>query len=46
MEQSGWDGTYRGQKAPPGVYVYIAELMLDNGETVIVKGDVALLGGQ
>ena len=43
MEQSGWDGTYRGQKAPPGVYVYIAELMLENGETVIVKGDVALL---
>jgi hypothetical protein len=38
----GWDGSFRGQQMGPGVYVYSAELLLINGRTVIVNGDVTL----
>ncbi|MDX9932693.1 MAG: gliding motility-associated C-terminal domain-containing protein [Bacteroidales bacterium] len=37
-----WDGTYKGEAVPPGVYVYYAEVVLLNGETVIRKGNVTL----
>jgi hypothetical protein len=40
---NGWDGTFKGQRLNPGVFVYYAEIELVNGETVIRKGDVTLL---
>lgn len=39
---SGWDGSVRGDKANPGVYVYYAEILFKDGETILYKGDVTL----
>lgn len=39
----GWDGLFKGQPIQTGVYVYVAELEMANGETVIVSGDVTLV---
>jgi gliding motility-associated-like protein len=39
----GWNGTFNGQKASPDVYVYIIEILCDNGMVVPVKGNVTLL---
>lgn len=39
----GWDGYYKGQKAEPGVYIWKARGMFQNGETFVKGGDVTLL---
>lgn len=39
----GWDGTYNGKMANPGVYVYYLDVICVNGESTIVKGNVTLL---
>ncbi len=39
----GWDGFFKGQRMPAGVYVYVTELELANGDTTIVSGDVTLV---
>ncbi|MEZ4965259.1 MAG: gliding motility-associated C-terminal domain-containing protein [Saprospiraceae bacterium] len=39
---SGWDGTVRGDKATPAVFVYYAEILFKDGETILYKGDVTL----
>jgi gliding motility-associated-like protein len=40
---SGWDGTYRGHKVPPGTYLFAIELRLSDGSIRTVKGTVALI---
>ncbi|MFK7797564.1 MAG: gliding motility-associated C-terminal domain-containing protein [Aureispira sp.] len=37
-----WDGTFRGQKMPSGVFVYKLEVLLVDGRTEILSGDVTL----
>lgn len=39
----GWDGTVRGSRGLPGVYVYYAEVEFVDGETILYKGDVTLM---
>lgn len=39
---SAWDGTVRGEKATPAVFVYYAEILFKDGETIVYKGDVTL----
>ena len=39
----GWDGKVRGKSLNKAVFVYWAELQLQNGERIIVKGDVLLM---
>lgn len=39
----GWDGTFKGKHFNPGVFVYMAELTLGDGQKVRVKGDVTLI---
>ena len=39
----GWDGTIKGDPAPPGAYVYIAELICNTGEVFVLKGSVILV---
>ncbi len=39
----GWDGTYRGKKLTPDVYVYIMEIICDNTHQFNMKGNVTLL---
>ena len=40
---AGWNGYINGQPAPPGAYVYFAELICDTGEPFELKGSVLLL---
>ena len=39
----GWDGTIKGVKAPAEVYVYTAEVICDNLETYVFKGNTTIL---
>lgn len=39
----GWDGKFKGEQAPQGVYAYALQLELINGEIVTVSGDVSVL---
>jgi gliding motility-associated-like protein len=41
--ESGWDGTYRGNKAPPGTYLYVLILKMEDGSSKTVKGNVTLI---
>ncbi len=42
-EIQGWDGKLRGESVNPGIYVYSAQLLLANGEVVLIKGDLTLI---
>ncbi|WP_020537672.1 choice-of-anchor L domain-containing protein [Lewinella cohaerens] len=39
----GWDGKTRGKRLNKAIFVYWAELRLQNGETIIIEGDVLLM---
>ncbi|MBC7866924.1 MAG: gliding motility-associated C-terminal domain-containing protein, partial [Gloeobacteraceae cyanobacterium ES-bin-316] len=39
----GWDGTYKGQKLASDVFVYMFEIICDNDEVLLYKGDIALI---
>jgi gliding motility-associated-like protein len=39
----GWDGTYKGQPAPTGVYVYVMEVTCINNTVFKFKGNVTLI---
>lgn len=39
----GWDGFVRGQRERSGIYVFMAELVLVDGTTLVLSGDVALV---
>jgi gliding motility-associated-like protein len=38
----GWDGTWRGRKLDPGVYVWVIEVDTGGGGTRLYRGDVIL----
>jgi hypothetical protein len=40
---TGWDGKIDGKTCNPGVYVYYIQLLLKDGEQILLKGDVTLL---
>ncbi|HVB03135.1 MAG TPA: PKD domain-containing protein [Chitinophagaceae bacterium] len=40
---SGWDGTYKGQPLTPDVFTYVTEMVCDNNEVFMLKGNVTLL---
>lgn len=40
---SGWDGTYKGKKLPPDVFVYIMDVVCDNNTAMPLKGNIALI---
>jgi gliding motility-associated-like protein len=40
---NGWDGTVRGVKAPPDVYVYTCEVLCENDNSYVYKGNVAII---
>lgn len=39
----GWNGLIRGQQAASDAYVYIIEVICDNGQVVALKGNVTLI---
>ncbi|RFM26781.1 PKD domain-containing protein [Deminuibacter soli] len=42
-QSQGWDGTYKGQPQPSGVYIYVADLLLNNNQHVTKKGTLNLI---
>ena len=40
---SGWDGYYKGEPSPSGVYIYQIRLATSNGKEKVLKGHVTLL---
>ncbi len=39
----GWDGTFKGERAASGVYVFVASIQKSNGAIIRRDGDVTLL---
>ncbi|MFN4285005.1 MAG: PKD domain-containing protein [Lacibacter sp.] len=39
----GWDGTYKGQPQPPGIYSYTAEVLCGDGLIIPINGTVNLI---
>lgn len=39
----GWDGRFNGEPMDVGVYVFFAELELDDGRTTMLEGDITLI---
>jgi hypothetical protein len=42
-ESNGWDGSIRGKQATPAVFLYQAEILFKDGETVRYNGDVTVV---
>jgi gliding motility-associated-like protein len=42
-ELKGWDGTYKGVKLPPDIYVYLIQGDCENGKSLLWKGNIALM---
>lgn len=40
---SGWDGTYKGTQLNMDVFIYMIEIVCDNGQILLHKGNVALI---
>ncbi len=40
---AGWDGTYKGSKLSPDVFVYMLDVVCDNNTSLVFKGNIALL---
>jgi gliding motility-associated-like protein len=43
IAKSGWDGTFNGQPLNPAVFVWWAEVELENGQKLLLKGDVTIV---
>ena len=42
-QQNGWNGTFKNKPQPVGVYVYVLQVMLNNGSLLNLKGSVTLI---
>jgi gliding motility-associated-like protein len=42
-ELKGWDGTYKGVKLPPDIYVYLIQGDCEDGKALLWKGNIALM---
>jgi gliding motility-associated-like protein len=42
-EANAWDGTYKGNRPRPDVYVYVITGVCETGEQMVWKGDVTIL---
>lgn len=42
-ENAGWDGSFRGQKMNPGVYVWYLEIEFEDGTATAYKGNTTLI---
>lgn len=43
QETDGWDGVYKGQPAPPGVYIWFAEIEYLDGKRGVLEGSVTVV---
>ena len=42
-EKEGWNGTYNNTLQPSDVYVYIIDVLCENGTVLSYKGNVTLI---
>lgn len=42
-QNMGWDGTFAGKPAPADAYVYIAQVVCENAQVVVLSGNVTLI---
>jgi gliding motility-associated-like protein len=42
-QTDGWDGTFNGQRADPGVFVYVARVVFIDDKVLTFRGDVTLM---
>ena len=42
-EGDDWDGTYKGEKVDPDVYVYHLRVICFDGQENLVKGNITLM---
>lgn len=42
-ELKGWDGTYKGVKLAPDIYVYLIQADCEDGKSLLWKGNIALM---
>ena len=42
-ESNSWDGSYKGGKPRPDVYVYVVDAICESGEEINWKGDVTII---
>jgi gliding motility-associated-like protein len=42
-QASGWNGTYKGKALQPDVFVFVMQVICDNGQVFTSKGNVTLL---
>lgn len=42
-ERSGWDGSFKGKKLPPDVFVFDTEMVCDNNQTIKQYGNLMIL---
>lgn len=42
-QSAGWKGRYYSGDAPPDVYVYMLDVVCENGNIITLKGDITLL---
>ncbi|MGZ8516449.1 MAG: PKD domain-containing protein [Chitinophagaceae bacterium] len=40
---AGWDGTYKGKKLSPDVFVYQVDVFCDNSESIRFEGNISLI---
>ncbi len=40
---NGWDGTFRNRTVESGVYVYIVEVIFEDGQKLLYRGDVTVV---
>lgn len=40
---AGWNGTYKGSRPVADVYIYQAEVFCENGEIIVLNGNIALI---
>ena len=40
---TGWDGSFKGKKLTPDVFVYTVDIICDNNTILTYKGNVALI---
>jgi gliding motility-associated-like protein len=42
-QSSGWDGMYKGKLQPSGVYMYVCDIILNDGTRMQKKGSINLV---